>query len=278
MVEKEGRNAGRIMVVKMDGEKEPYDSKKLSRSLRRSGADNETIDNILEKVEKKKLHDGIKTKELFSFIHKELDKTRPGVSLKYDLKQAMAEMRIHGGYTFEKFVGLLMKKLGYGVKVNPIIKGKHVTHEIDVSAEKGKEKLMVEVKHRVKSGERESIQTALYVYARYLELEDKFTKPMLVTNAKFSNQVKKYAKGVGLELMGWRYPAKNSLEDNIARYKIYPITALSMSEKQKKEYLEEGILTIQQLKEKKKISSKTLRQINAILEEGDSKSGGNKNN
>jgi len=255
---------GTIFVEKMNGDKEPYNSDKLRKSLKKVGTDDETIDKILKKVEKI-LYNGIQTKKLFDFVHKELDKTRPGAGLKYDLKKAMVEMRIGGGFVFEKFMGRILEAKGYNIEMNPMIQGKYITHEIDVSAKKGDEKLMVEVKHHLRPWEGESIQTALYVYARFLEVQDKFTKPMLVTNTKFSPQVVKYSKGVGIKLMGWKYPYQDSLEDNIARYKLYPITILKISREQIKRYLGKNILTIQQLREHKGISDKTKKQIDAIL-------------
>lgn len=257
-----------ILVEKMNGEMEPYNPDKLRKSLKKVGADGEIIDKILRKVEGI-LHEGIKTKKLFHFVHKELDKTRPAASLKYNLKKAMIDMRIKGGFVFEKFIGRILEEQGYKIKMNPVIKGKHVTHEIDVAANKGDEKLMVEVKHHLNPHEGESIQTALYVYARFLEIEDKFTKPMLVTNTKFSGQVKKYSKGVGIRLMGWKYPYKDSIEDNIAKYKLYPITCLNLSEKETRKYLEKNILTVQELKEQKGISGKIRKKIDAVLENGD---------
>ncbi len=258
------RGSKKIFVEKMNGDKEPYDSNKLIKSLKKVGANKEVIEPILKKVEEI-LYDGIKTEKLFDFVHEELDKTRPGSGLRYDLKKAMTKMRIQGGFVFEKFVGMVLKAQGYEIEMNPIIQGKNVPHEIDVFARKKEEKLMVEVKHHMRAWEGESIQTALYVYARFLELEDKFTQPMIVTNTKFSPQVIKYSKGVGIRLMGWKYPYKNSLEDSITKYELYPITILKISKEQIKRYLKRNIFTLQQLKEHKGISKKTKSQIDSVL-------------
>mgnify|MGYP006299303603 FL=1 len=247
------KKKGNIFVKKMNGDSEEYNPEKLKNSLKRVGADNKEIQEILKKVEKI-LYNGIETKKLFDIVHKELDKEKPYSGLKYNLKKSMLDMRIHGGFVFEKFIGRVLEKQGYEIKMNPVIQGKNVTHEIDVSAKKTgeKEKVMVEVKHHMKSGIIESIQTALYVYARFLEVEKYFTKPMLVTNTKFSNQVIKYSKGVGIRLMGWKYPSEDSLEKNIEKYKLYPITILKLSTSQKRRYLEQEILTIQEIKDQQK--------------------------
>ena len=50
-----------IYVTKMNGDKEPYNEKKLHNSLERAGADKETINEITGKVDKM-LYDGIDTK------------------------------------------------------------------------------------------------------------------------------------------------------------------------------------------------------------------------
>ena len=252
-----------VLVTKMDGSIEPYNEKKLIRSLRNSGADEETIKKIIPRV-RRILHEGMETKKLFNFVHKQLRKASLGVCCKYNLKQSIIDMRLHGGYVFEKYMGRILQAKGYEIKMNQTIQGKFVTHEIDVVAEKGKEKLMVETKHHIKPWASQSIQTALYVYARFLDVSKTFTKPMLVTNTKFSSQATKYAKGVGLRLMGWKYPKGDSLEENIESLKLYPITILYISKSSIKKYLEEGILTIQDLA-KRKISHKIRRQIEQLV-------------
>lgn len=256
--------AKKIFVEKMNGNKELYNPKKLGNSLMRVGADEKTVNEILLKAEKI-LYNGIKTEKLFDFVHGELDKTRPESGLRYDLKKAITELRIEGGFVFEKFMGKVLKAQGYEIEMNPVIQGKNIPHEIDVSAKKGDEKLMVETKHHIRAWEGESIQTALYVYARFLELEDNFTKPMLATNTKFSPQVIKYSKGVGIRLMGWKYPHEDSLEDNITKYKLYPITLLKIPNEQIKRYLKKNILTLKQLREQKGISEKIRIQIDSLL-------------
>ena len=176
----------------------------------------------------------------------------------------MIDLRIHGGYTYEKFMAKILEKQGYKVELNKIAKGKFITHEVDITAKKGKETLMVEAKHHNKPWLGESIQTALYVQARFLDLNKKFTKPMLVTNTKFSHQVRKYSKGVGMKLMGWKYPKNDSLEKNIEKYGLYPISVLELNKKLLDSYLKKDIITIDQLI-KTNISQKLKDRIKLIL-------------
>ena len=47
-----------------------------------------------------------------------------------------------------------------------------------------------------------------------------------MTNSKFTTQVIKYSRCVGVELLGWRYPAGRGLEHFVESQKLYPITIL----------------------------------------------------
>ena len=213
-----------FFVKKLDGSLEPYDESKLRRSLQKAGASRQTIDAVLEKS-KKILFDGIETRKLFDFVLKEYRNIEPDSSPKYNLKAAIMNLGKEG-YLFEKFVSKIFEKKGYFVELNREVAGKFVSHEIDVSARKGKELLMVECKYHRHPWLGCNIQTALYVYARFLDVQRLFNKAMLVTNTKFSTQVVNYSKGIGLGLMGWQYPGGDSLEFNIERFKLYPITIL----------------------------------------------------
>lgn len=213
-----------INVTKRNGSTEPYSEAKLRRSLRRAGADNDIIDHILEKV-KTILYNGIETKKLFTYIFNELKKTHPPTSSKYNIKKAILNLG-RQGFIFEKYIARILQQKGYVCKLNQYPRGAYISHEIDIDAQKNDEHLMVECKHHMFPWISLDIKTALYVYARYLDLKKTFNAALLVTNTTFSEQVIMYSKGVGLQLMGWKYPKENSLEHNIETYKLYPITML----------------------------------------------------
>ena len=220
-----------LYVKKLDGRTEEYNASKLRQSLLNSGADEKTANKIIDKVDGI-LYDGIETKKLFKFAFEEFKKYQPYASSRYNLKNAILRLGIEG-YPFEKFVAKIFQKQGYSVKLNQIIKGQYIRHEIDISAEKDKEKIMVECKHYTKPWLGSHIQTALYVYARFIDAKKWFTVPMLVTNTRFSRQIITYSKGVGLKLMGWKFPEGNSLEYNIEKFGLYPITMISSLNKEK---------------------------------------------
>lgn len=260
-----------IYVKKLDGRTEKYDASKLKKSLLNSGADEETANKIIDKVDGI-IYNGIETKKLFKFVLKEFKKYKPNVSSRYNLKNAILRLNFNGAH-FEKLVAKIFQKRGYSVKLNQIVNGKYIKHEIDISAEKNKEKIMVECKHHAKPWLGTDIQTALYVYSRFIDVKKWFTVPMLVTNTKFSPQVITYSKGVGLKLMGWKFPKGESLEYYIERFKIYPVTMLShLDEKKISELLRLNILLISDLSsmDAKKISNMlkiSKSKANKILEE-----------
>ncbi len=253
-----------IVVQKRNGEFEEYNENKLRHSLQRSGTEDEVVEILLKKV-RTILHNGISTKEIFDFVFKELKKDKEPSQFKYNLKNALITLKINGGYTFEKFVGKLLGVQGYEVKLNQIVKGELITHEIDVTAKKGKEILMIEAKHHDKPWLGESIQTALYVYARFLDLKKSYTKSMLVTNTKFSPQVIEYSNGVGIQLLGWNFPKTNSLKELVEKFKLYPITVLNIKKEKILSYLENGIITIQDLQNVENLSPAIKKEIEEIL-------------
>lgn len=252
-----------INVMKKSGEIEPYNEDKIILSLRNSRADEETIQIILKKLNKR-LYNNIPTQEIFRLVFRELRRLELSVGTRYNLKQGIIDMTLGGGFVFEKFMEKVYKKLGYKTKLNQIIKGKRITHEVDIVLEKENNVSMVECKHFSRSDLGVSIQTALYVYARFLDLKKSFDKAIIATNTKFSNQVIEYSRGVGVDLIGWKYPRDNSLEKIIERNKIYPITVLPLKKSEIRRFLEEGILTIEELEKSSMINPKIRELIKKL--------------
>jgi Holliday junction resolvase len=240
----------RITVVKESGEKEDYNPSKVKDALRRAGLSGKSADAVIARLERR-LYDGITTKKIYQTVYEFLDELKPEVSHKYNLKRALLEMG-PAGYVFEDFTSKLLALEGYRTEVRQVLQGKCVTHEIDVIAAKNDETYLIECKFHNQAGLRCSIQTALYMYARYLDISEgaklglcrKFTRPWLVTNTKFSDDVVKYADCMGIPLLGWRQPLDNSLELRIDRTKCYPITVIPMSADIRGRLLGRKIITV----------------------------------
>jgi len=211
-----------VRVRKRSGNLEPFDEQKLRNSLMFSGAGEQAVQKVLDKV-RASLFDGISTAELRRMALAAL-RGAPGVSTRYRLKHAILMLGPEG-HAFEIFVSHILAAKGYACSLNVIAKGRYIEHEIDVAAERGSERLMVECKHHAQPWHGCSIQTALYVYARFLDVRG-FTAPLLTTNTKFSPQIISYARGVKLQLMGWKFPHGDSLERNIEQHGLFPLTIL----------------------------------------------------
>lgn len=222
-------------VVKWNGDTEYFQSKKLFKSLKRSGASNKIAKRIVDHVEEE-LKDGMKTSDIYKHAFDLLKKDTPSVAARYDLKKAI--MRLGpSGYPFEHFIANIYSKLGYKTEVGITVSGNCIEHEVDVIAENDKEVLMMECKYHNFHNTKSDIKIALYVHARMEDLKAHWLKKnpkskkkfrgVLVTNTQFSTSAIKYAKCVGLDIISWSYPKGNGLAQIIDRVGLHPITCLT---------------------------------------------------
>lgn len=225
-----------LSVINSRGEKELFSSKKVYRSARRAGA-SDKVARMVAKTLKKEAYPGIRTSKIFGRIKELLRRESPGLALKFNIKEGMRRLG-PTGFPFEKYIGEILKSLGYEVKINQFLPARCVrSYEIDFVAKKGKVVYVGECKYRQYFGERVHSQDALANYARFLDISngnyfksDRYKgltlKTMLVTNTKFSGRTLDYCRCVGAELLGWNYPENRGLEYIIDKEKLYPITIL----------------------------------------------------
>jgi Holliday junction resolvase len=221
-----------MWVVKASGETEKFDPEKIKRTCLRAGASEELADKIVNEVTSK-VYDGISTREILNIALKLLNKEKPQIAARYDLKGAMFRLG-PAGFVFEHFIGELLKEYGYSTRVHNILRGHCVSHEIDVIATKDNKSFMIECKYHNMLGIYTGVRDVLYTYARFLDLQEgskqglcqEFEQPWLVCNTKFSDDTIQYASCRGVKLMGWKYPEDNSLEVLIENKKLYPITMI----------------------------------------------------
>ena len=64
----------------------------------------------------------------------------------------------------------------------------------------------------------------------------KFHQAWIVTNTKFTSNAIRYAQCAGIGLIGWSYPHNDNLASLVDKYCLHPITALSLINKNKKEF------------------------------------------
>lgn len=138
------------------------------------------------------------------------------------------------GYPFEKYVAEILQNQRFKTKTNQIIRGRCVTHEVDVVANNIKKQIYIECKYHNYQGKKCNVKTPLYVKARFMDIEEAYGKNLslqfegwLITNARFTADAVQYGHCVGLHLIGWDYPTSGSLKELIEISGLYPITCIS---------------------------------------------------
>lgn len=227
-----------MLVVKADGTTEEFVPEKLINSLRRAGAKEDIAKQITKDVEKG-LWSGIPTQEIYSRAFAQLHEARRGIAARYSLKRAVLDFG-PSGFPFESFIAKLYEAEGAKTKVDQIIQGKCVPHEVDVVIEKNGVITYAEAKFHNTPGFKTDLKTVLYVKAR---IDDIGGKGLVVTNTKFTSVATNYAQCQQLELLSWDYPQGKTLHERIEEAQLYPVTALtSLSHHEKTALLKDRIV------------------------------------
>lgn len=261
------------LIIKKNGQKEIYQKEKVVNSLKRVGADEETIDFILQAIEKK-FPQIVTTKKLYQEVFNLLKTKKPTLSTKYNLKNAIFLLG-PSGFPFEKFFAKILNAYGYLTEINLFLSGKCLVYEIDVFAKKEGIEYLIECKFHQLFKTKEAIKNILYIYARYLDLKENFqkAKAWLVTNTKFTTETIKFAQCYDIKLTGWNYPSDENLVNLIENKKLYPITILTCCPSRVfREFIKYEIILVEDLfkKEKRflqKITNLKEKEIDSILEE-----------
>jgi len=234
-----------IDIIKSSGEKSKFSLDKLRNSLKHSGADHNLVEEIVDKL-RDELYEGISTNEIYNRAFALLKKKKSVFASKYKLKKAIYELG-PTGFPFERFVSALLKYSGFSTKVDVILDGICVTHEIDVVAEKNGQSTIIECKFHGEEGRNCNVKVPLYIHSRYNDVKahwdikknetKKLDKGWVVTNTRFTEHAIKYGKCAGLYLLSWDYPNKDGLKDRIDRLGLYPITVSTLLSNREKQFL-----------------------------------------
>ncbi|WP_282630790.1 ATP cone domain-containing protein [Empedobacter sedimenti] len=268
-----------MLVKKNSGELIPYDPKALKRSLTKSGAKKEEVEEVFELVSKD-LYDGISTRDLYKKAFQYLKNYRSSYAARYSLKRALRDLGPEG-YYFEKWIGKLMESAGYESLHSEVVQGNAVTHEIDVVASKGDQLLFCECKFRNDEDAKISVTTPMYFLSRMKEVQDhtyhffgrdmKPTKGFLVTNAYLTTDSIDFANYYGIGLISWDYPEDLSIKHLVDSAALYPITCLTtLTDEQEKVLLSKECILVKDLKDNPKVlDSLNLGQdqLKEVLEE-----------
>lgn len=235
-------------ILKSTGEEQIFSPEKVITSVERAGGSADVAEQTAKFVSKEKPATTADVHKLaFHFLKK---RNRP-LAARYDLKRALMKLG-PSGFPFERYVAALLHEKGYAVAVGQVLKGKCVTHEVDVVAEKGSERNLIECKFHQYAGSRSDVKVALYIKARFDDLDahwkatgdssSRAQKMWIVTNTEFTSDATQYARCNGMiHLMSWNYPYNEGLGRLIDETGLHPITALTtLSEKQKSWLLGQG--------------------------------------
>jgi hypothetical protein len=244
------------LILKGTGELQLFSREKLSASLRRSGADDAIIENILSDIEAS-LFEGMSSKKIYDKAFGLLRRSKMGYAARYRLKKAMMELG-PTGYPFEFFIGEVFRLKGFKVEVGQVLQGHCVTHEVDVIATKGKQQHFVECKYYQSTGKNGNVQVPMYIRSRVDDLI-KYRKDLpqykgfefegwVVTNTRFTTDAVSFAECTGLNMLSWDYPEGNGLKEFIDKEHIYPITVLTrLLNAEKHQLMDRGVVLCRQL-------------------------------
>lgn len=244
------------IIVKADGSSEIFDPERLAMSLVRSGAGDFSAKRIAGTIADT-VASGTSSKKIYARAFALLRKEARPIAARYALRSAMLDLG-PSGHPFEDFVSHLYRAEGWHVETRKIISGKCVPHEIDLYAshKEQNEFLAAELKYHNDPGYKTDLKVALYVKSRFddifacnaSERSCPIDRGLLVTNTKFTSEAIAYAECSGIELLGWGYPADNSLFMRMSRSKVYPITTLTgLSRAEKRLLIENGIIAVDEI-------------------------------
>src|SRR3989344_1403729 len=134
-----------IIVIKANGEKQPFSEEKLRTSITRAGVPDNLHDKAVSHI-KSILRQDIPTSEIYKHILEFLGTSPyPHSRSRYSLKRSIMDLG-PTGFPFERFIAAILTRQGFEVEVDMTVNGLCVSHEIDVLARKDGRKVMIECK------------------------------------------------------------------------------------------------------------------------------------
>jgi hypothetical protein len=268
-----------MKVTKFSGELVDFDRKKLMISLKKSGADGETVSKIMQHIEGG-LYEGIPTKKIYRAAFQHLKSFSNVHAARYNLRTALQALG-PAGFFFEKFIARIFEFDGYKVQTNLLLDGKCVSHEVDIAIKKCEQVAMVECKFHGSQDAKTDVKVPMYILSRFNDLKNnsydlfqssvEFNECWIVTNNRFTDDAIKFALCSNLQLLSWDYPPEKSLKKRIDEQQIYPVTCLTtLTANEKDKLLVQNIITVNELIQQydwlRKIGLSSNRIKNALRE------------
>jgi hypothetical protein len=270
---------GHVQVVKTTGERETFDERKLRGSLRRAGASAADQDRVIAEV-RAQLRPGMPTRRVYRIAFQALRRAPKAAAARYSLQRAILELGPSGD-PFEHFLGELLRHEGWKARVGVHLKGRYVSHEVDLEGRRDNRRLLGECKFRLDPNGKVDVRTALYVYGRAIDLkgvQGGYTEFWLVTNGRFTVDALRFGEGMGLYMLGWNHPKGQSLRERIDRAGLHPVTCLThLQKKEKQRLLREGTVVVADLHDRPRHLDKlglTRNRLQLVRSEVDALCGG----
>ncbi|MCE7991775.1 MAG: ATPase [Roseivirga sp.] len=266
----------KLLIRKSTGELVPFSIEKLERSLFRSGASPELIANITEEIAN--IHpEKLTTKFVYKRAFQLLRHASYQLAARYKLKKAILELG-PTGFPFEEYIAHLFSFQGFESETGIVLRGKRVSHEVDVWARNHEVQYIVECKHHRTPGYKSDIKVVLYVHSRFNDIVSQLRKKQapgmqykcwIVTNTRFTGDAIDYASGEGIKLMAWDFPGKGSLRERIDISGLYPVTCLcTLTNAEKQTLLDRKIVLCKELLEQpRSLDFIRQRKHAAVIEE-----------
>lgn len=246
------------LIRKASGELQPFNPAKLENSLRRAGAEETLIQEIVENIQAF-ITEGITTRKIYARAFILLRRKKRSLAARYSLKKAIMELG-PTGHPFEHFVGQVFKYEGFDVLVGQEVQGQCVMHEVDVVATGNGTQRLVECKYYNSQDKFANVQVPLYIRSRVddiikrrktmAEYQHLNFEGWIVTNTRFTSDALTFGTCSGLNLLSWGFPGNNSLKDLVEKHYIFPVTTLTeLTKAEKQELLNKGIVLCRQLLE-----------------------------
>ena len=245
-----------MRVVKHSGDVVEFNREKLKKSLLQSGANDHIVEEVLHAIEAE-IYEGISTKKIYKSAFAKLKKASNSNAARYNLRTAI-QMLGPAGFFFEKYVARLFLSEGFESQTNLFLRGRCVSHEVDVAIKKDGKVAMVECKFHGSKETTSDVKVPMYILSRYNDLkannhaiftnDDYISDCWIVTNNRFTKDALSFGNCSGLNLLGWDYPDKNNLRDKINEKHLFPVTCLTtLSAAEKEELMVVDVILVKEL-------------------------------
>jgi hypothetical protein len=256
-----------MKIIKSSGERVEYDPQKIRDTLTRTGAEEKVVDNVVRRVSKRVTRD-MTTKRLFAIVRRELRREHRYLAQRYNLRNALLKLG-PAGFKFEKYVSSILNAYGYKAYVpEKDLVGLCVNHEIDVVAEKGGRRIMIEAKFRNRFGDKVNLKDTMATWSRFMDLCDgnqtnkscpHLDEVWIVTNGAYSDRAYQFGVCKGIDMVGWSTKG-NSLAALVDHASLYPITVIDgLKQWELDKFADIGLILCREVatKEAGRLSSKT---------------------